>query len=184
MMNDDNPLTLNIIHMKKAIIIVVAIFIGIAANAQKFAFIDTEYILSNIPEYKSAQEQLDRFSEGWQKEVEALYTEVDKMYKDFQSEKVLLTEEMKRKKEDEIVKKEKEAKDLQKKYFGQDGALYKKREELIKPLQEKIYKAVKELAIEGGYAIIFDSSSGATMLYTDPKFDKSDAILQKLGYKN
>jgi outer membrane protein len=170
--------------MKRIIIILSALVISGAVFAQKFAYIDTEYILNNIPAYKSAQDQIDKLSDNWQKEVEALYAEIDKMYKTYQSEKVLLTEEMKKKREEEIVNKEKEAKDLQKKYFGQDGSLFKKREELVKPIQDEVYKAVKEMAIEGGYSIIFDSSSGATMLYTDPKFDKSDAILQKLGYKN
>jgi outer membrane protein len=170
--------------MKKIIVIISALVISGALFAQKFAYIDTDYILNNIPAYKSAQDQIDKLSDSWQKEVEGLYTEIDKMYKTYQSEKVLLTEEMKKKREEEIVNKEKEAKDLQKKYFGQDGSLFKKREELVKPIQDEVYKAVKEMAIEGGYSIIFDSSAGATMLYTDPKFDKSDAILQKLGYKN
>jgi outer membrane protein len=170
--------------MKKLIIIISVFVISGALYAQKLAYIDTEYILNNIPSYKSAQEQLDKLSDNWQKEVEGLYSEIDKMYKNYQAEKVLLTEEMKKKREEEIMNKEKEAKDLQKKYFGQDGSLFKKREELIKPIQDEIYKAIKEMAIEGGYSIIFDSSAGATMLYTDPKFDKSDAILQKLGYKN
>ena len=170
--------------MKKLLIIAVALMISGALFAQKFAYIDSEYILNNIPAYKSAQDQIDKFSDTWQKEVEALYTNIDKMYKTYQSEKVLLTEEMKKKREEEIVSKEKEAKELQNKYFGQEGALFKKREELIKPIQDEVNKAMKEMAIEGGYSIIFDSSSGATLLYTDPKFDKSDAILQKLGYKN
>ena len=170
--------------MKKIIISLFAILLSGAAYSQKFAYIDTEYILNNIPSYKSAQDQVDKLSDTWQKEVEGMYADIDKMYKTYQNEKVLLTEEMKRKREEEISSKEKEVKDLQKKYFGQDGALYKKRDELIKPIQDEVYKAVKEMAIEGGYAIIFDSSAGANMLYTDPKFDKSDAILQKLGYKN
>ncbi len=158
--------------------------LGMGSYAQKFAYIDTEYILNNIPAYKQAQDQLDKLSEGWQREVENMYAEIDKMYRDYQAEKVLLTEEMKKKREEEIMNKEKAAKELQKKYFGQDGALFKKRDELIKPIQDEIYKAVKELATEGGYAIIFDSSAGASILYTDPKLDKSDAVLQKLGYKN
>ena len=170
--------------MKKILIIAVALMVSGALFAQKFAYIDSEYILNNIPAYKSAQDQIDKFSDTWQKEVEALYTNIDKMYKTYQSEKVLLTEEMKKKREEEIVSKEKEAKELQNKYFGQEGALFKKREELVKPIQDEVNKAMKEMAIEGGYSIIFDSSSGATLLYTDPKFDKSDAILQKLGYKN
>ncbi|MCX7986918.1 MAG: OmpH family outer membrane protein [Bacteroidales bacterium] len=168
--------------------IAATIFMALAlfgySHAQKFAYIDTEYILNNIPAYKQAQDQLDKLSEGWQREVENLYAEVDKMYRDYQAEKVLLTEEMKRKREEEIMNKEKAAKELQKKYFGQDGALFKKRYELIKPIQDEVYKAAKELAVEGGYAIIFDTSAGASIFYFDSKLDKSDAVLQKLGYKN
>ncbi|MGC8824695.1 MAG: OmpH family outer membrane protein [Bacteroidales bacterium] len=171
--------------MKKSVLIFIfSLFLAVGSYAQKFAYIDTEYILNNIPAYKQAQDQLDKLSEGWQREVENMYAEVDKMYRDYQAEKVLLTEEMKKKREEEIMNKEKAAKELQKKYFGQDGALFKKRDELIKPIQDEIYKAVKELATEGGYAIIFDSSAGASILYTDPKLDKSDVVLQKLGYKN
>jgi outer membrane protein len=169
---------------KSLLILMLTLFISAGSYAQKFAYIDTEYILNNIPAYKQAQDQLDKLSEGWQREVENMYAELDKMYRDYQAEKVLLTEEMKKKREEEIMNKEKAAKELQKKYFGQDGALFKKRDELIKPIQDEIYRAVKELATEGGYAIIFDSSAGASILYTDPKLDKSDAVLQRLGYKN
>lgn len=169
---------------KSLLILVLTLFISAGSYAQKFAYIDTEYILNNIPAYKQAQDQLDKLSEGWQREVENMYAELDKMYRDYQAEKVLLTEEMKKKREEEIMNKEKAARELQKKYFGQDGALFKKRDELIKPIQDEIYRAVKELATEGGYAIIFDSSAGASILYTDPKLDKSDAVLQRLGYKN
>ncbi|NMB72198.1 MAG: OmpH family outer membrane protein, partial [Bacteroidales bacterium] len=115
--------------------------------------------------------------------IEAKYAEIDNMYKKYQAEKVLLTDEMKNKREEEIVTKEKEVKDLQKKYFGQDGALFKKREELIKPIQDEIYNAIKEIAAEGGFAVIFDTSADATIIYSDPKYDKSDQVLQKLGYK-
>jgi len=172
--------------MKKKCIVIFIFTLLIAAGsyAQKFAYIDTEYILNNIPAYKQAQDQLDKLSEGWQREVENMYNELDKMYRNYQAEKVLLTEEMKKKREEEIMNKEKAARELQKKYFGQDGALFKKRDELIKPIQDEVYKAVKEFATEGGYAIIFDSSAGASILYTDPKLDKSDAVLQRLGYKN
>jgi outer membrane protein len=170
--------------MKKLILLMLVLMAPVIGFAQKFAFVDTEYILNNISSYKSAQEQLDKLSDTWQKEIEGLYAEIDKLYKNYQAEKVLLTEEMKKKREEEILGKEKEVKELQKKYFGQDGALYKKRDELVKPIQDEVYKAIKELAIEGGYSIIFDSSAGASMLYTDPKFDRSDVILQKLGYKN
>ena len=152
--------------------------------AQKYAFVDTEYILDRIPAYKAAQDQLDKMAQDWQEEVETMYGGIEKMYQDFQAEKVLLTEEMKTKKEEEIITREKEVKDLQQKYFGRDGNLFDKRQELIKPIQDEVYRAVKEIASEGNYAVIFDTASGANMLYTNPKYDKSDEVLEKLGYKN
>ncbi|HEX3008422.1 MAG TPA: OmpH family outer membrane protein [Bacteroidales bacterium] len=171
--------------MKKLFsIVLLTVVCSLSGIAQKFAFVDTDYILNNIPSYKAAQEQIDKLSADWQKEVEAKYAEIDKMYKTFQTEKVLLSDEMKNKREDEIVKKEQEAKELQKKYFGKEGALYKKQQELVKPIQDEIYNAVKEISVEQGYAVIFDSAAGAGMLYTNPKNDKSDEVLQKLGYKN
>lgn len=154
-----------------------------AGLAQKFAYVDTEYILSNIPEYKSAQAELDKISVQWQKEIEAKYTEIDKLYKAFQAEQILLTEDMKRKREAEIVAKEKEAKELQKSKFGVDGELFKKRQELVKPIQDKVYNAVKVIAEKGTYAVIFDKSSDLTMLYSNDKFDKSNEVLESLGYK-
>lgn len=163
---------------------IIVILAMVAGMAQKYAFVDTEYILNRIPSYTAAQDQLDKFSEEWQAEVEAMYGEIEKMYKDYQTEKVLLSEEMKIQREEEIISKENEAKDLQNKYFGREGDLYKKRQELIKPIQDEIYRAVKEIATEGNFAVIFDTSSGANMLYTDPKYDKSDDVLEKLGYKN
>lgn len=170
----------------KTILISIALIIAVstATIAQKFAFVDTEYILKNIPSYATAQDKLDQISIEWQKEIEGYYSEIDKMYKDFQAEKVLLTEEMKIKREDAIIAKEKEVKELQKKYFGQEGELYKKRQELVKPIQDDVFNAVKDIATEGGYAAIFDTSNGANMLFTDPKFDRSDEVLKKLGYKN
>lgn len=153
------------------------------SQAQKYAYVDTEYILQNIPDYKSAQGQIDNLSTQWQKEIEAKYAEIDKLYKAFQAEQILLTEEMKRKRENEIIAKEKEVKELQKARFGVDGELFKKRQELIKPIQDKVYNAIKALAEKGSYAVIFDKSSGASLLYTNPKFDKSDDILLAMGYK-
>jgi outer membrane protein len=171
--------------MKKilAVVIIAATSLSFTV-AQKFAFVDSEYILGNIPSYKSAQDQIDKLSADWQKEIDNKLADIDKMYKDFQSEKVLLTEEMKTKREDEIIKKEQDVKDLQKKYFGRDGMLFKKRQELIKPVQDEVYNAVKALAAEQGYAIIFDTASNAGILYSNPKNDKSDEVLQRLGYKN
>ncbi len=171
--------------MKKIFSFFTAIMLlsGFAA-AQKYAFVDTEYILSNIPSYKAANDQLDNISKEWQQEVENQYAEIDQMYKDYQAERVLLTEDMQKKREDAIVAKERSVKELQKKYFGQDGMLFQKRQELIKPIQDDIYNAVKNLATENGYAVIFDTASGPTMLYFNPRYDVSDEVLQKLGYKN
>ncbi len=154
-----------------------------ASFAQKFAYVDTEYILAHIPEYKQAQAELDKTSVGWQKEIEAKYAEIDKLYKAFQAEQILLTEDMKKKRESEIVGKEKEVKDIQKQHFGVDGDLFKKRQELVKPIQDKVYNAVKELAEKQTYSVIFDKSSELTMLYTNPKYDKSDEVLENLGFK-
>jgi outer membrane protein len=165
------------------VISVLILWAGIAA-AQKYAFVDTEYILNNIPSYKAAKDKLDEISDEWQKEIETKYTDIEQMYNDYQAEKVLLTDEMRKKREDQIMNKEKEVKELQKNYFGQNGALYKKRQELIQPIQDEIYKAVKDIATESGYAVIFDTSSGPTMLYTNPRYDVSDEVLEKLGYKN
>ncbi|GAB4248784.1 MAG: OmpH family outer membrane protein [Vicingaceae bacterium] len=172
---------------KNLFIAIVLLFTSVSAtfgqSYMKFAYVDTEYILENIPEYKEAQEQLEKISIEWQKQLERKYAEIDKMYKDYQAEQILLTEDMKRKREDEIIKKEKEAKEFQKQKFGVDGELFKKRQELVKPIQDKVYEAVSEVANIGGYGIIFDKSGSLTMLYTNPKLNKSDDVLKKLGYK-
>jgi outer membrane protein len=163
---------------------VLVVFAVLPAAAQRFAFVDTEYILNNIPAYKSAQSQVDKLSTDWQKEVETQYGEVDKLYKNYQSEKVMLSEDMKKKREEEIIKKEQAVKDLQKKYYGPEGELAKKQEELVKPIQDEVYKAIKEMAVEEGFAAIFDTSADASILYANPKNDKSDDVLERLGYKN
>ena len=167
----------------KKIILITAIFLGgmFTSFAQKFGYVDSEYILDNIPEYKAAQEKLDEFSVQWQKEIEEKFAEIDKLYKNFQSEVVLLPEDIKKKRESEIVQKEKAAKDLQKQRFGKEGDLFKKRQELVKPVQDKVYNAIEEIAIAGNYAVIFDTSSNLTMLYYNSKFDKSNEVLEKLG---
>lgn len=171
--------------MKKLLVMLAVLMLPLGlALAQKYAFVDTEYILNNIPNYKAAQDQLDKISQEWQKEIESKYAEIEKMYRDYQAERVLLAEDMRRQREEAIVNKEKDVKELQKNYFGQDGALYKKRQELVQPIQDEIYKAIKDLATESGYAAIFDTSSGPTLIYTNPRYDISDEVLQKLGYKN
>ena len=169
--------------MKKLIVIGCMLLMSVLGMAQKFAYVDTEYILGNIPAYKEAQEQLNKLSAQWQKEIETEYTDIDKLYKQFQVDKLLLSEEMKNKREQEIMQKEKEVKQLQKKRFGPEGDRYKKEQELIKPIQDEVFNAVKDIASSGGYGIIFDaSSSSLTMLYTDSKYDISDDILKKMGY--
>jgi outer membrane protein len=171
--------------MKKLLLLFsVIVLLSLSSGfGQKYAFVDTEYILGKIPSYKTAQEQLDQISKDYQKEIETAYAEVEKLYKGFQTDKVLMTEDMKQKKEDEIVNKEKLAKDLQKKYFGKEGELFKKRQELIKPIQDEVFNAVKDMADQGNYVAIFDLAAGATILYANSKYDKSDEILEKLGYK-
>jgi len=171
--------------MKKIILICIAVFLAAGvATAQKFGFIDSEYILSNIPAYTAAQDQLNQISGQYQKELETMHAEIEQMYKDFQAESVLLSEDMKRKREDVIITKEKEYKELQRKYFGPNGDLFKKRQGLIKPIQDDVFNAVQTLAGDGAYAIIFDKAGGTTVFFTNPKFDLSDQVLQKLGYKN
>ena len=169
--------------MKKLISLLAFTIIFLSTSfAQKFAYVDTEYILSRIPTYKAAQDQLDKIGSQYQAEIEEKYKELDKMFQDLQTEKVLLTEEMKRKREDEIIERERVVKELQMRYFGREGMLFKKREELVKPIQDQVFNAVKEMATEGGYAIIFDAAGSANMLYTNPRYDKSDEVIQKLGY--
>ena len=153
-------------------------------QAQKFAYVDTEYILENIPEFIQAQAQLDNTASQWQKEIDEKFIEVERLYAKFQAEQFLLTEEMKREKEEEIIKLEQEAQDMQRQRFGFEGDLFKKREELIQPIQDKVFDAIEKLAQTRLYDFIFDKASGgATMLYTNPKFDQSDIILKRLGYK-
>ncbi len=170
--------------MKKFILTlgIIAIMAG-TGFSQKFAFIDSEYILENIPAFNAAQEQLDQLSKQYQKELETMYADIEKMYKDFQAESVLLSEDMKRKREDVIISKEKDYKELQRKYFGPSGELFKKRQGLVKPIQDDIFTAVQEIANDGAYAVVFDKAGGTALFVTNPKFDLSDQVLQKLGYK-
>ncbi len=168
--------------MKRFYLITIAILIASSAVGQKFAFVNSEYILKKIPSFKAAQEQIEKLSAQYQKEIESKYADVEKLYQDYQAEKVLLTEEMRKKREDDIIAQERQVKDLQMKYFGKEGLLFKKREELIKPIQDQVDNAIKELANEGGYAVIFDSSVSQNILYTNPRYDKSEEVLQKLGY--
>jgi len=168
----------------KKIGILILLFISTSiAYSQTFGYVDTEYILSNIPDYKDAQAELDKLSIEWQKQLERKYAEIDKMYKNYQAEQILLTEDMKTKREEEIIKKEKEAKEYQKQKFGVDGELFQKRKELVKPVQDKVYSAISEIANYKKLGVVFDKSSALTMLYTNPKYNISDDVLKKLGFK-
>ena len=158
---------------------------SIAAYAQKFALIDMEYLLSNIPAYERANEQLKQVSKKWQAEVEALNTEASTMYKNYQNEVVFLSQEQKKKKQEAIMAKEKQAADLKRKYFGPEGELFKKRTSLITPIQDEIYNAVKDVADQRGYSLVIDrSSSTSGIIYGSPKVDISNEVLAKLGYGN
>lgn len=169
--------------MKKLILLAVIITGSIfSVNAQKFALVDMEYILKNIPAYETANEQLNIISKKWQAEVEAKMQEVQNMYKNYQTELVFLTDEMKVKKEEEIIAKEKAAQEVKRNYFGPEGELFKKRQSLMKPIQDEIYNAIQEISAEKDYSLVIDKSSAMNLIYTSPKIDISDQVLAKLGY--
>lgn len=170
--------------MKKILAICTLALMAITAQAQKFALMDMEYVLKNIPAYERANEQLNQVSKKWQAEVEALNTQAATMYKNYQNEVVFLSKEQKAAKQEEIMLKEKEAADLKKKYFGPEGELFKKRESLISPIQEEIYNVVKEISEQRGYSLVLDRASDSAIIFGSPKIDISNEILQKLGYAN
>ena len=167
---------------KTLFLLIVILMTSIGTYAQKFAYVDSDYILSKMPEFSQAEEKIDDFSKEWQSEIESAYEEVDQMYRDYQSEQVLLTSEMKTKREEAIIEKEKSVQSLQQKYFGNNGDLYKKRQDLIKPIQDRIFDAVQQLAASNKYSIIFDASSDLIMLYSNTDLDKSDKVLELMGY--
>lgn len=170
--------------MKKLILIFLISFALVSNGfSQRYAVIDSKYILNKLPEYKDAQQKLDQFSKMWQQEIDQKSADLDKMYKEYDAEKVMLSDELKKKREDEIYNKEKEVRDLQRKRFGYQGDLFKKREELIKPIQDKVYNAIQKLAAAKLYDFILDKSDGITVIFADPKLDKSDDILKELGVK-
>jgi len=170
--------------MKKIILAVCfAVVSCLAVNAQKYAIIDTRYILDKMPDYKTAQAQLDETAAQWQKDIDGMQSALDKMYVDFDAEKVMLSDELKKKREDQLFIKEKELRDLQRKRFGFEGDLFKKRQELIKPIQDKVYNAVQKMSVSRGYDFVLDKSEGITIIFADPKLDKSEDVLKDLGVK-
>ena len=170
--------------MKKLFVILCAVMmtLNLAAKGEQVVLVDMDYIMSAIPAYETANEQLDQISKKWQKEVDALNEEAELLYKNYQTESVFLSDEMKRKKENEIVAKEKQASDLKRTYFGPDGEYYKKRESLMKPIQDEVYVAVKDIADTKGYQVVLDKSSSQNLIYFSVKVDISDEVLEKLGY--
>ncbi len=170
--------------MKKILLVICSIFmLTIAAFSQRYAVVDTKYILDKMPDYKEAQKKLDQFSEQWQKEIDTKQTELDRMYKNFEAEQVLLSDELKKKREDELFVREKELRDLQRQRFGFEGDLFKRRQDLVKPIQDKVYNAIQKIAVNRQYDFILDKSEGITIIFADPKLDRSEDVLRELGVK-
>jgi outer membrane protein len=170
--------------MKKIIgIVLLCLAVSAGSYGQRYAVIDSKYILEKLPEYKAAQLKLDQFSEQWQQEIDKKSAALDKMYKDYDAEQVMLSDDLKKKREDELFNNDKELKDLQRKRFGYEGDIFKKRQELIKPIQDRVYNAVQKLAASKLYDFILDKSEGITVIFADPKLDRSDDVLKELGVK-
>jgi outer membrane protein len=172
--------------MIKKLTLFVALLCSIAFTTKaqsKIAIVDTKYILDKVPDYKAAQKKLDQLSEQWQREIDLKNTEVEKMYRDFEAEQIMLSDELKKKREDQLFNKEKELRDLQKQRFGFEGDLFKKRQEFIKPVQDKVYTAIQKVAQQRGFDLILDKSEGITVIFADPKMDRSDDVLREMGIK-
>ena len=170
--------------MKKILLLTCLLGMSVAGFSQKYAIIDTRYILDKIPDYKTAQKQLDDIAASWQKDIDTRQTELDNMYKSFEAEQVMLSDDLKKKREDQLFNKEKDLRDLQRKRFGFEGDLFKKRQELVKPIQDKVYNAVQKMAVLRGYDFVLDKSEGITIIFADPKLDKSEDVLKELGVRN
>jgi outer membrane protein len=176
---------LNTCEMKKTLFVACCLLaLALAGNAQaRYAIVDTKYILDKLPEYKDAQKKLDQTSLQWQKEIDDRQAALDKMYKDYDAEQVMLSDTLKKKREDQLFNKEKEVRDLQRKRFGFEGDLFKLRQELVKPIQDKVYNAIQQIAVNRMYDFILDKSEGITVIFADPKLDKSEDVLKTLGIK-
>lgn len=170
--------------MKKLLLLAFFSGIGLLGFSQKYAIIDTRYILDKMPEYKEAQKQLDDIAASWTRDIDGKQAELDKMYKDYEAEQVMLSDDLKKKREDQLFNKEKELRDLQRKRFGFEGDLFKKKQELVKPIQDKVYNAIQKISVMRGYDFVLDKSEGITIIFADPKLDKSEDVLKELGVKN
>ncbi len=170
--------------MKKFLLLTAcSLFLAAFTYAQKYAIIDTKYILDKLPDYKTAQGQLDNIAKTWQKEIDDMQEDLDKMYKNYDAEQVMLSDDLKKKREDQLFVKEKAVRDLQRQRFGFEGDLFKKRQELIQPIQNRVYNAVQKLAVQRAYDFILDKSEGITVIFADPKLEKSEDVLRELGIK-
>ena len=169
--------------MKKIIITTALMLAASLLFAQRFAYVDSEYILSNIPEYNEAIEEIDELSIRWQKEIEERFQEIDRLFQRFQAEAPLLSEDMRRRRENEIIEKEREAKELQKKRFGSEGDLFRRRQELLRPIQDKVFSAIEKRATDRNFEFVFDRSDNANILFADPRRDISNDILNDLGLR-
>lgn len=170
--------------MKKILLVICGMFLLVMGSiAQRYAIVDTKYILDKMPDYKEAQKKLDAFSEQWQKEIDTKQSELDRMYKSFEAEQVLLSDELKKKREDELFIREKEVRDLQRQRFGFEGDLFKRRQDLVKPIQDRVYNAIQKIAVNRQYDFILDKSEGITIIFADPKLDRSEDVLRELGVK-
>lgn len=167
------------------LIILALVMVAPKSEAQKFAaaYLDMQYILKNLPQYETANEQLSMISKRWQKEIDAAQQEVQILTSNYQTEQIFLSADMKKKREDEILEKERSVLELKRKYFGEDGEWYKKRESLLKPIQEEIYNAVQEIATEKKYDVVKDRSADPSLIYMSSRLDISDQVLEKLGAK-
>ncbi len=164
--------------------VVLIVLVNTTQAQQRYAIIDTKYILEKIPEYKEADKKLQQIGDQWQKEIDGKQTQLDKMYKNYEAEQFMLTEELKKKREDELFVLEKEIRDLQKKRFGYEGDLFKERQRLVKPVQDRVYNAVQKIAMAKSYDFVLDKSEGITVIFADPKLDKSEDVLKELGIRN
>jgi outer membrane protein len=183
-LNLNNPKNKNHYMQKTLVVFLTVLLISFSAIAQqRYAIIDTKYILSKIPEYKEADKKLQLVGEQWQREIDDLQVALDKMYKNYEAEQFMLTDDLKKKREDELFNKEKTVRELQKKRFGYEGDLFKERQKLVKPIQDKVYNAIQKIAVARFYDFILDKSEGITVIFADPKLDKSDEVLREMGIK-
>ncbi len=184
-LNNINFQKFQLLHMKKLLFIVFSLILTTATvSAQRYAIIDTKYILDKMPEYKDADKRLAETSQQWQKEIDDKQAQLNQMYHNFDAEQVMLTDDLKKKREDQLFNMEKEIRDLQKKRFGFEGDLFKERQKLVKPVQDKVYNAIQKMAVNRGYDFVLDKSEGITVIFADPKLDKSEDVLKELGIKS